>query len=157
MRGAVTAGAAAGLALAVLVAVTGVGGGRDPLPGFGRVGFRVEPAGVAGRVAVADDAAERARGLMRVDDLGGLDGMLFAFPRDTTAPFWMKDTRLPLSVAFFDASGRFVSSADMTPCDAGADCPLYAPAAPYRWALEVRQGRLRELGVGPGARLVLDR
>jgi uncharacterized protein len=93
-------------------------------------------------VWLADDEASRERGLMGVSDsgLGGRPGMLFRFPADTTTAFWMKDTLLPLSIAWFDADGAFVSSTD--------------PAArPYRLALEVPQGGLEPLGLETGSSL----
>src|SRR5207237_294174 len=106
-------------------------------------------------VLVADTEAERERGLMDVDGLGGYDGMLFRFPSPTTADFYMFRTRLPLSIAFFAADGTFVSGADMTPCTAkdGSDCPLYPAAAAFLDALEVAQGGLPALGIGTGSHL----
>ena len=82
--------------------------------------------------------------------------MVFVWDQDTTGGFWMRDTIVPLSIAWFDAEGAFVSSTDMAPCpDDEPDCPIYEPAGPYRFALEVPQGDLDELGVGPGSRLAL--
>lgn len=90
-------------------------------------------------VALADDPAGRARGLMGVVDLGGLRGMLFVFPADGRAAFWMKDTALALDVAFFAADGSLVDLLEMTPCPADP-CPVYEPGGPYRYALEVPAG-----------------
>jgi hypothetical protein len=90
-------------------------------------------------VAVADDATRRAQGLMGVEDLGALRGMLFVFPEDTTSGFWMKDTPLALDIAFFAADGSPVGLFSMAPCP-GEDCPTYRPAGPYRYALEVPAG-----------------
>lgn len=101
-------------------------------------------------VAVADDAAERARGLMGVVDLGGHRGMLFVFPEDTTASFWMKGTPLPLDVAFFAADGSLVGVVAMAPCTADP-CPAYRAPGPYRFALEVPAG-----GFAGVASLTLD-
>lgn len=101
---------------------------------------------------------QHQRGLMGVTDpaLGGADGMAFTFSRDTVSPFWMRDTPLPLSVAYFDSRGRLVSTADMAPCGDHDRCRHYPPARPYRYALEVPQGRLAEIGVVPGSRLVIE-
>jgi uncharacterized protein len=66
----------------------------------------------------------------------------------------MLDTPLPLSIAFFDAGGQFVSATDMEPCPGQAGCPTYPAARPYRVAIEVPKGALPGLGIGPGARLV---
>ncbi len=88
---------------------------------------------------MADDAGERVRGLTGVVDLGGLRGMLFVFPDDGTAAFWMKDTVLALDIAFFAADGSLVDLLEMAPCTADP-CPLYQPADAYRYALEVPTG-----------------
>lgn len=103
-------------------------------------------------VAVAATPETRARGLMGVTDLGDLDGMLFVFDVDVDAAFWMKDTVLPLDIAFFDAAGRLVDAFPMEPCPADP-CPTYRPAAPYRYALETPRGRLE---VAVGSRLAFE-
>lgn len=90
-------------------------------------------------MAVADNPARRAQGLTGVEDLGDLAGMLFVFPEDTTAGFWMKDTPLALDIAFFAADGSLVGLLSMVPCP-GDDCPTYRPAGTYRYALEVPAG-----------------
>ena len=105
-------------------------------------------------VAATDE--QRQRGLMEVTDLGGYQGMVFVWDDDTQGGFWMRNTPTPLSIAWFDADGRFVSTTDMAPCSATADdCPTYPPEGPYRFAVEVFQGDLEALGVGPGSRLTL--
>jgi uncharacterized membrane protein (UPF0127 family) len=90
-------------------------------------------------VAVAYETGERAQGLRGVERLGDLRGMLFVFPEDTTAGFWMKGTPLALDTAFFAADGSLVEVLSMTPCP-GEDCPTYRPAGAYRYALEVPAG-----------------
>ncbi|MCU0311548.1 MAG: DUF192 domain-containing protein [Acidimicrobiales bacterium] len=151
------------LALLALLAATALSGCSDESPsagpslvapeGFTAVTLLVTRADgevVEWCVWLADDAAERARGLMEVTDpgLGGRAGMAFVWPDDTSGSFYMRNTRLPLSIAFIDASGRVVSEADMEPCpDEVADCPLTGAAGPYRWALEVPQGGLARLGI----------
>ena len=131
---------------------------RTPFGDLTEIGFRIEggPAqAAAARCALlAETAAQQARGLMERTDLAGYDGMLFRFASDTSSSFYMKDTPLPLSIAFFDAAGQFVSTADMAPCLQQASCPTYGAARPYRYALEVPQGGLPRLGIGPGTRLV---
>ncbi len=112
-------------------------GGVRGLPGF--VTREVVVGSERWPVAVAYDAAERARGLMGVVDLGELRGMLFVFPADGRAAFWMKDTLLALDVAFFAADGSLVDLLEMAPC-AADPCPVYQPAGPYRYALEAPAG-----------------
>lgn len=132
---------------------------RDALPGVGEVAASITAADgtVTGCcLLVASDQEQRQRGLMEVTDLGGYQGMVFVWDADASGGFWMFDTVMPLSIAWFDAEGDFVSSADMDPCDGAADdCPTYPAGGSYRFALEVPQGELDELGVGPGSRLAL--
>jgi uncharacterized membrane protein (UPF0127 family) len=106
-------------------------------------------------VLVADTEPKRERGLMDVDSLGGYDGMLFRFGSPTNAQFYMFQTRLALSIAFFGGGGTFVSSTDMPPCTASrpGDCPVYDAAGPYVDALEVPMGGLAALGAGAGSRI----
>jgi uncharacterized membrane protein (UPF0127 family) len=132
------------------------------VPGFPQVAFRVRP-GATGTAAsgpslcalLADTEQRRQTGLMARHDLGGYDGMVFRFPAQTTSSFYMRNTPLPLSIAWFDASGRFVGSADMAPCPDRPDCPLYGPNRPYLFGLEVTQGGLKALGVGPGSSIAV--
>ncbi len=97
-------------------------------------------------VLVADTEALREQGLMGVTDenLSGYDGMLFVFEADSTGGFWMKNTLIPLSIAFADQAGAVVGTADMVPCPAGTKtCPDHQA----RLALPLRgRGAVR----GPG-------
>ena len=106
-------------------------------------------------VAVADTGAARRQGLMAVTDLLDLDGMLFVWSSDTGGSFWMRDTVIPLDIAFFAVDGTLINTFPMEPCDLGADCPIYESGGEYRYALETDQGRLTlgadsELTVPPG-------
>jgi uncharacterized protein len=92
-------------------------------------------------VAVADDSDERRQGLMGLEDLGDLDGMLFVFDVDTESGFWMKNTLIPLDIAFFDDEGVFVDGFRMEPCTADP-CPSYRPGGSYRYALEMPAGTM---------------
>ena len=101
------------------------------------------------RVEVADDPAERARGLMYRDALGRDEGMVFVYPDEQERSFWMKDTRIPLSIAFLDAGGRIVHLADMKPFDLDGT-PSGAPAM---YAIEVNHGWFAAHGVTTGDRV----
>jgi uncharacterized membrane protein (UPF0127 family) len=70
------------------------------------------------------------------------DGMLFVFAEDTRGGFWMKNTLVPLTIAFFDAQGKRVRKLSMTPCRQ-ASCPIYDPGRRYRFALELRASDTR--------------
>jgi uncharacterized membrane protein (UPF0127 family) len=138
-----------------------VAGGRARLAGFREVTVTVVDDQGRTRtfcLLLAADAASRERGLMFVEDpdLGGYDGMLFRFGEDTTDGFWMKNTKLPLSIVYLSATGSTVSTTDMAPCPASTtNCPAYPAAAPYRDAIEVPQGRLAALGISEGSRVTI--
>jgi hypothetical protein len=102
-------------------------------------------------VLVASTQAQQNQGLMGQTSLHGFAGMAFTFTAPSTDLFYMKDTIIPLSIAWFDASGSFVSSLDMPPCPPDAVCPTYGAGRPYQLALEVSTGRLGSLGIGPGS------
>lgn len=129
--------------------------------GFRRVTVTVtRPDGTAESFCLwlADTDGERQRGLMQVTDptLGGLPGILFVFQQDSTGGFWMKNTLLPLSIAFINAEGSLVSSTDMEPCARGESCQTYAPGGPYRYAVEVPKGKLGTVALDvPGSTLVV--
>jgi uncharacterized protein len=105
-------------------------------------------------VEVADSPEEREVGLMNRESLPADAGMIFLFDEDTASAFWMKDTLIPLSIAFADAEGTIVSILDMEPCEADP-CTLYDPGVTYRSALEVNQGAFDDWGVQVGDRLTL--
>lgn len=99
-------------------------------------------------VWLADTTTQRARGLMFVTDLGPADAMAFRYPAPHTGTFWMKDTVMPLSIAFFSPAGEFLTSFDMEPCTTES-CPNYRTAENFLVAVEVPEGNLDELGMGP--------
>lgn len=89
------------------------------------------------KVAVAQEKQLRKQGLRRVEDLGELDGMLFVYPKPTRAEFIMKDTSIPLTVAFYSSRGEFIEQKDMEPCS--ENCPTYTAQRKLKYALEVPQ------------------
>lgn len=147
-------------AVAIAAGVIAGGGGagspsRGAFPGFDNAGYQVQHGGrtvKTGCALLATTDAQQTRGLMNVRDLKGYDGMIFQFPSDTSVGFYMKDTPMPLSIAWFDATGGFVSGADMAPNNATRD---YYAASPYRYAFEVPQGKLGPAGIGAGSTLVV--
>jgi uncharacterized membrane protein (UPF0127 family) len=130
---------------------------RTAMPGFGEISYRIDTMAKTTRCALlADNPQQRERGLMRVTDatLGNHDGMLFLFQDIQHGAFWMKDTILPLSIAYFGPDGRLVSTTDMEPClNRGNDCPGYPAGGPFKYALEVAKGGLGRLGIGSGAHI----
>lgn len=98
------------------------------------------------RVEVADEPGERERGLMFRERLGRSRGMLFVFPRAEPRQFWMRNTRLPLSIAYLDPRGRVLNIADLHPLD---ETPVPSAGAAL-YALEMNEGWFERRGVEPG-------
>lgn len=96
------------------------------------------------QVEVAATPQQRQQGLMGRTHLAADTGMLFVFEQPGRHCFWMRDTPLPLSIAFIDASGRIAGLADMQP----RSDTLHCPAGDVRYALEVRQGEFQRRGIG---------
>ena len=101
------------------------------------------------RAEVADNNSSRARGLMRRTSLPPNGGMLFVFDEDAIHCMWMKNTLIPLSVAFIDERGAIINIADMQPHSEQSHCA----ARPARYALEMTQGWFAQRGIRAGARL----
>lgn len=95
---------------------------------------------------VSADPARRARGLMGRTHLPPNHGMLFVFEQDAIQCFWMKNTPLPLSIAFIGADGKIVNMADMAPHSEDQHCSV----RPVRYALEMEQGWFKSRGVLAG-------
>lgn len=98
------------------------------------------------QVEIADSDAERQRGLMERTALGQDRGMLFVFDGEQQLSFWMKNTLIPLSVAYIDSEGRIIDIQDMQPLDETS----HPSAEPAQYALEVNQGYFAEHGVEVG-------
>jgi uncharacterized protein len=79
-------------------------------------------------------------------------GMAFVYSEDQRNPFWMKDTLIPLSIAFYAADGRILKILDMQPCKEDP-CPIYDPGVAYRGALEVNEGAFADWGISVGDEL----
>jgi uncharacterized protein len=101
------------------------------------------------RAEVVADPATRARGLMYRKSLPQNAGMLFVFDEPAIHCMWMKNTLIPLSVAFLDDRGTIVNIADMAPHSEQSHCA----ARPVRYALEMNRGWFAARGIKPGARL----
>jgi uncharacterized membrane protein (UPF0127 family) len=101
------------------------------------------------RAEVVSDAETRARGLMHRKSLAQNAGMLFIFDEHAVHCMWMKNTLIPLSVAFIDDRGAIVNIADMQPHSEASHCA----AQPVKYALEMNRGWFAAKGIKPGSRL----
>lgn len=140
-------------------AADGAGGGRAELEGQEAAGsdsasepggeVRIRVAGIPVTVEVADESSERERGLMGRDSLPDDHGMLFVYGQEATRSFWMRNTRIPLSIAFLDRRGHVVDIQQMDP----ESDSLYTSRQPAMYALEMDRGWFREHGVAVGDRV----
>ncbi|MGH2658645.1 MAG: DUF192 domain-containing protein [Actinomycetota bacterium] len=141
--------------LAVLtVALAACGADEQPSHGFAgnRILVRIQTDGGVVELTdleVARTPEARARGLMGRTTLADGGGMVFLFDSPSAGAFWMKDTLIALSIAFWDENGRIIDILDMRPCRADP-CPLYGASGPYVGAIEMNRGAFDTLGVEVG-------
>ena len=131
--------------LPLLLALSACASARTPWVEVGGERFQVE---------VADDDAERARGLMFRDHMEADRGMLFIHDREEPQAYWMKNTKIALDILYFDNARRLVSQQrDVPPCSAGDACPPYPSFKPARYVLELNAGQAAKLKLENGAKL----
>ena len=98
---------------------------------------------------VAATTENRMVGLMNRRSMPAQRGMVFAFTQENTHCMWMRNTYVPLSVAFIDADGVIINIEDMQPQTETSHCSK----KPARYALEMNQGWFAQRGIKPGVRL----
>lgn len=101
------------------------------------------------RAELADSMGTRMEGLMYRKSMPQGSGMVFVFDETAAHCMWMKNTLIPLSVAFIDEAGAIINIADMQPQSEQSHCA----ARPARFALEMNKGWFAERGIKPGAKL----
>ena len=101
-------------------------------------------------VELATTYEERTTGLMWRKTLAKGSGMLFVYDRPQKLAFWMKNTLIPLSVAFFNEERELINMADMDPPEKGKPLEKYYSDGPALYALEVPQGWFKQHEIGPG-------
>ena len=106
------------------------------------------------QVEVVRTRAERRKGLMYRRSLQAKSGMVFVYPQPVRGGFWMKNTLIPLDIAFYDAAGKILRILTMTPCRTDP-CRIYEPGVAYRAALEVSAGSFRRWQVKAGDRITI--
>ncbi|MBA3735333.1 MAG: DUF192 domain-containing protein [Actinobacteria bacterium] len=108
------------------------------------------------KVEIARTPAQLHAGLAGRRALAANAGMAFLWSGDIRRQFWMKNTSIPLSIAFWGKSGKILRILDMAPCLADP-CKLYDPKVAFRGALEVNRGAFRRWRVRPGAVVTIRR
>jgi uncharacterized membrane protein (UPF0127 family) len=121
----------------------------SPLPGQGARVTQIRIGGVTVTAEIADNADLRARGLMNRDSLAQNHGMLFVYGTAEVRSFWMRNTRIPLDIAFIDAGGTIINIEQMEPQSDGNTFSQ----GPMMYALEMDEGWFEANGIGPGDRL----
>ena len=101
------------------------------------------------RAEVAADYGSRMQGLMHRREMAQNAGMLFIFDETAAHCMWMKNTNLPLSVAFLDEAGAIINIEDMAPHTENSHCA----AKPARYALEMNRGWFASRGIKAGVKL----
>lgn len=99
------------------------------------------------QVELADTPEKRALGLMFRQNLEENSGMLFVFEREGIYPFWMKNTRIPLSIAFIDKNNVIIDILEMVP---NQEVIRYSPSIPFIAALEMNRGWFLRNGINIG-------
>jgi hypothetical protein len=115
----------------------------------------VSVGGKAFDVAVANDHAERTRGLMFVQNMPEDAGMLFIFPNTQYRLFWMKNTLIPLDILYFDDNRQLINVERAVPCKSSS-CPHYPSRGRARYVLELNLGISQRYDFTPGMKLELD-
>lgn len=112
----------------------------------------VELEGQRFHVEIADNDNERSRGLMFRDEMDDDRGMLFIHDEQMPLAYWMKNTKIPLDILYFDNERKLVSQQrDVPPCSLGNRCPPYPSQAPARYVLELNAGQAAKFGLKEGA------
>src|SRR5262245_21109898 len=132
-------------ALLVAALLAACGGGFDQTTGV----IKTVGGPVTLELEIAESHKEHQQGLMGRESLPEQAGMLFVYPEPHHGAFWMKDTLIPLSIAFLGDRGQVLRILDMEPCRADP-CPLYDPGISYSAALEVNRGAFDRWGVETG-------
>ena len=107
-------------------------------------------------VEIAVTPAQLAQGLSGPRALAPNSAMAFLWTSDIRGRFWMKNTSIPLSIAFWNKTGRILRILDMAPCRRDP-CKVYDPKVAFRGALEVNRGAFARWGVHPGAHVTIRR
>lgn len=135
------------LSTAVLLAATGAACAQNQQFGNTQLSAGVHLI----KAEVAASGAQREQGLMFREQMPANAGMVFVFDAPATQCMWMKNTLLPLSVAFIDAQGKIVNIEDMQPRTLDSHCS--AKGVAVRYALEMNLGWFKQKNIKPGTQI----
>lgn len=134
------------LILPLLLALSGCSEERADEPS---VIFHTAAGSATLKVEIARSSQEKTTGLMGRDSLAADAGMIFIYEMPVESGFWMKNTLIPLSIAFVDQEGVIIDIQDMEP----GSLENHAPPAPYVYAIEANRGYFRQNGISAGDRV----
>ena len=144
--------------LACALGLSACGGSTPPVSSLPDGVLHIETGSgeVLVQVSIAETPESRQQGLMGVEEMGEDTGMVFLEDQPVQQAFWMKDTLIPLSIAFWDQEGVIRAILDMQPCREDP-CRLYDPRVTWIGAVEVNQGFFADNGVEVGDTVRLER
>lgn len=118
----------------------------------GHVVLKTDRGEIPLQVEIADSPKEREQGLMHREKLEEGNGMLFVFENEAPRGFWMKNTKIPLDIVFFNREKKVVSFVEnMKPCsERTAKCQTYDSEKPAMYALELPEGMVEKHGIKAG-------
>jgi len=119
-------------------------------------GPSVEIGGQRFSVEIADTRQKQNLGLMYRNEMPADHGMLFIFPNEAPRSFWMKNTRIPLDIMYFNKDLNMVSASLNTPPCRVSRCPAYPSTEPAMYVLELNAGTAEKLGIGPGDPMTVE-
>lgn len=122
-------------------------------PADGQTYFPISIGGQELQMQLALNSAEQQKGLMFRDQLAEDHGMLFLFEQPNQRGFWMRNTRIPLDIGYFDASGQLLEVYKLFPYD---ENPVPSKSHEILIAVETNRGWYAAHGIKPGARIDLD-
>jgi uncharacterized protein len=137
-------------ALCLIVGLTGCQEKNSDSSPFGLRVVKLKVGNSSLFAEVADSAQTSANGLMFRDSLPDDHGMLFIFEKPKTASFWMRNTKIPLSIAYIDSAGRILQIESMKPLD---ETPVESTSNQVAFALEVNEGWFTRNRVSAGAKI----
>lgn len=144
--------------LVAALALSACGGSAPPVESLPTGVLHIETGAgeVLVEVSIAEEPESRQQGLMGVEEMGQDAGMVFLEEEPVQQSFWMKDTLIPLSIAFWDEEGTIRAILDMEPCREDP-CRVYDPGVTWIGAVEVNRGFFAEQGVELGDAVRLER
>ena len=140
------------------ILMAGCGGSAPPIEDLpvGSLAIETADGEVTVDVSIAETPESQQRGLMGVEEMPEAAGMVFLEEEPVSQSFWMKNTLIPLSVAFWNEAGEILAILDMEPCRE-EPCTLYDPGVTWIGAVEVNQGFFQDAGVQVGDTVRLER